>query len=602
MKQRSQCKVRALAANAGGWLRQIAALCLLYLPFLLHAETTPSHSLAQIFADERAAAWRFDPISATSEGEHRFNAQMPSVAPADQRRWQQENAALLKRLRALDPGQLSTQEQLSHTLFDFILSQRLSMLGYREWRMPLNSDSGFHVDILYVHTAMQFKTPADYENYLKRLRGFPKYFDQQMSNMRQGLRDGFTLPKEILAGVSTVIGGLQFKRAEECPLFRPFVKFPQHFTAAAQAHLRAEGEKAISESVLPSYAKFQRFFEQTYRRGARTTLGASALPDGKAYYADLARYFTTLPDVTPESIHAIGLTEVARIRAEMDAIIAQLEFKGSFADFIQFLRSDPQFYAKTPTELIKEASFIAKNIDRKLPQYFRTMPRTPYGVVPVPEALAPNYTAGRYNPGPVGAAGEYWVNTYALNTRPLYSLPALTLHEAVPGHHLQGALARELKDVPQFRLNFYPHAFGEGWALYSEKLGKEMGVYQTPYEDFGRLSYEMWRACRLVVDTGLHAMGWTREQARDYLSRNTALSEHEVRTEIDRYISWPGQALAYKIGELKFLALRAHAEKALGDRFDIRDFHDALLRNGGLTLPVLEQQVERYINANRRGT
>ncbi len=279
----------------------------------------------------------------------------------------------------------------------------------------------------------------------------------------------------------------------------------------------------------------------------------------------------------------------------MEAIVREVKFDGSFAEFLAFLRTDPQFYAKTADELLREAAWICKEIDGKLPRYFEKLPRTPYGVKPVPEALAPNYTSGRYNPGPIGAAGEYWVNTHALETRALYALPALTLHEAVPGHHLQIALAREIADIPRFRQNFYPHAFGEGWALYTEKLGEQMGVYHTPYQRFGRLAYEMWRACRLVIDTGIHAMEWTRERALDYLASNTALSTHEVRTEVDRYISWPGQALAYKMGEIEIVELRKRAEAALGERFDLRAFHDAILENGGVTLPVLARQIDGYI-------
>jgi uncharacterized protein (DUF885 family) len=286
----------------------------------------------------------------------------------------------------------------------------------------------------------------------------------------------------------------------------------------------------------------------------------------------------------------------------MESIVREVGFKGSFAEFLTFLRTDPQFYAKSADQLLREAAWIAKEIDGRLPSYFGKLPRTPFTVKPVPAQLAPNYTAGRYNPGATGAAGEYWVNTYALDKRPLYALPALTLHEAAPGHHLQGALARELTNVPRFRLNFYPHAFGEGWGLYSEKLGEELGVYHTPYQRFGRLTYEMWRACRLVVDTGMHSQGWTRQQALDFLTTNTALSTHEIRTEVDRYIAWPGQALAYKIGELKILELRARAEAALGPRFDIRAFHDAVLDSGGMTLPALERRIDSFIAGPDRGT
>ncbi len=410
------------------------------------------------------------------------------------------------------------------------------------------------------------------------------------------MRDGFTLPAAVLDGVSKIVAASQCKAPEGSPLWQPFANFPDGVPESDRARLSAAGKTALATAVIPAYAAFQRFFEDEYRPAARATIGASALPNGRAYYDDLVRYFTTLPDATPESIHRTGLAEVARIRGEMEAIVREVKFEGSFAEFLAFLRTDPQFYAKTADELLREAAWICKEIDGKLPRYFGKLPRTPYAVKPVPEALAPNYTSGRYNPGPIGAAGEYWVNTHALETRALYALPALTLHEAVPGHHLQIALAREIADIPRFRQNFYPHAFGEGWALYTEKLGEQMGVYHTPYQRFGRLAYEMWRACRLVIDTGIHAMDWTRERALDYLASNTALSTHEVRTEVDRYISWPGQALAYKIGELEIVALRKRAEAALGERFDLRAFHDAILENGGVTLPVLAQQIDGYVD------
>jgi uncharacterized protein (DUF885 family) len=334
-----------------------------------------------------------------------------------------------------------------------------------------------------------------------------------------------------------------------------------------------------------------------YAPKARTTLGCSDLPQGREYYAALVRYFTTRDDLTPDAIHALGLKEVARIRAEMDTVIRQTGFKGSFAEFLQFLRTDPQFYPKTAEELLSRAAWLAKSIDGKLPGYFGKLPRQTYSVAPVPAEIAENYTSGRYSGAPPGASrgGEYWVNTTHLDKRPYYELPALTLHEAVPGHHLQGALAYEIENAPTFREHFYPHAFGEGWGLYSEKLGVEMGVYKTPYENFGRLSMEMWRACRLVIDTGIHVKGWSRKQAMDYLAGNTALSLKNVQTEVDRYIAWPGQALAYKIGELTIWELRAKAEKELGPKFDIRQFHDAVLDEGGLPLEILRRRVDAYI-------
>ncbi|HJW45248.1 MAG TPA: DUF885 domain-containing protein [Lysobacter sp.] len=560
---------------------------------------TPSATLQQLFADEREFLWREDPLAATTDGMHAYDDRLPSVTPATQTRRLETDRGFLQRLHAIDRAALTPSEQVSYGLFEFMVAQRATLAGHREWRAPLNSDSGFHADILFMHELANPRTAADYERYIARLNELPRYFDENIANMRLGMREGFTLPAEILDGISKVIAGEQFAKPEDCPLYRPFANFPATVAPTDRERLQAAGHTAIAARVIPAYAGFQRFFEDEYRPRARRTIAATALPDGRRYYDDLVRYYTTLPDATPAQVHATGLAEVARIRGEMDAIIREVGFKGSFAEFLAFLRTDPQFYATSPEQLLREAAWLSKQVDGRLPTFFGHLPRTPYGVRPVPEELAPNYTAGRYNPGAVGAAGEYWVNTYALNSRPLYVLPALTLHEAVPGHHLQGALAREQSGVPAFRVNFYPHSFGEGWGLYSEKLGEEIGLYRTPYERFGRLTYEMWRACRLVVDTGMHAKGWSRQRALDYLAANTALSTHEIRTEIDRYISWPGQALAYKIGELKIIELRRRAEAQLGTDFDIRAFHDAVLANGGVTLPVLEQQVEAYIRAPR---
>ena len=582
---------------------KLSVLAAIGVAFVLTA--TPalaqSKALAKLFADEREFVWREDPMTASSDGVHKYDDRLPSVTPAAQGRRMKGDAQLLKRLHAIKRARLSRQEQVSYDLFEFMVSQRLSLGKYREWRTPLNSDSGFHADILFLGEMANPQTVKDYDNYVARLNDVPRFFDENIANMRTGMRDGFTLPRAILDGVSKVVASEQYDDVEKMPMWEPFATFPDGVPESARARLREAGRAALTKSVKPAYAAFQKFFENEYKPAARTTIGASALPEGRAYYADLVRYFTTLPDATPEAIHATGLAEVARIRGEMDAIIAQLKFKGDFADFLHFLRTDPQFYAKTPEALLYEAAWISKEIDGKLPAFFGHLPRMTYTVKPVPDALAANYTAGRYNPGPLGAAGEYWVNTYALETRPLYALPSLSLHEAVPGHHLQGAIARELPNVPRFRLNFYPHAFGEGWGLYAEKLGAEMGVYHTPYQEFGRLTYEMWRACRLVVDTGMHAMGWSREKSLEYLASNTALSKHEVRTEIDRYIAWPAQALAYKTGEMKIIELRRKAKAALGDKFDLRSFHDAILESGGVTLPVLERRIDAYIKQRLAG-
>jgi uncharacterized protein (DUF885 family) len=389
---------------------------------------------------------------------------------------------------------------------------------------------------------------------------------------------------------------VDLKDAKQSPFYAPFKKFPPAVSADDAKRLSAEAERTITAQIVPAYAKLLKYFNEDYVPKARKTLGAYALPDGQAYYRSQIRQYTTL-DTSPEEIHKIGLAEVARIRAEMEQVKKDAKFDGDFAAFLKFLRTDPQFYAKTPRELLMNASYYAKRIDGMLPKYFGKLPRLPYGVAPVPEAIAPYYTTGRYN-GPAegsGNAGFYWVNTYKLEARPLYALPALTLHEAVPGHHLQISLASEQGEQPPFRRYSYISAFGEGWALYAEHLGVEMGIYETPYDQFGRLTYEMWRACRLVIDTGVHAMGWTREQSLALLRDNTALSEHEITTEVDRYIGWPGQALSYKLGELKIRELRAKAEKAMGERFDLRAFHDAVLSLGSVPLPVLEARIDDFI-------
>ncbi len=426
---------------------------------------------------------------------------------------------------------------------------------------------------------------------------FAAYLDQNVENMRQGIEDGFTQPKEILPLIMPSFEAQATARAEDHPLYGPFESFPATIGAKEQAALKKKGAAVLSGEVIPAYRRVLAFMRDEYLPAARDTVGADAWPDGADYYGALVRYFTTLDDATPEAIHALGLKEVARIRAEMDKVMKEAGFKGSFAEFIEFLRTDEQFYPKTAQQLLEYAAWISKDIDGRLPAYFGKLPRQPYSVEPVPEAIAENYTTGRYVSAPPGGTrgGQYWVNTSSLDKRPLFEIPALTLHEAVPGHHLQSALAYEIEGAPAFREQFYPHAFGEGWGLYSEKLGVEMGIYQTPYDHAGRLSYELWRACRLVIDTGLHSKGWTRQQALDYLAANTALSMKNVQTEVDRYIAWPGQALAYKMGELKLWELRARAEKALGDKFDIREFHDAVLTEGGLPLDMLNARIDSYI-------
>jgi uncharacterized protein (DUF885 family) len=553
---------------------------------------------------EREWEWRLEenPLLATDVGRHDYDDRLPSVAAADHERRAQATRGFLADLDGIDRAELGDEDRVSYDIFRRQLEERLAEHAFDDWQIPINADSGFHIGLARLPEEVPLATVEGYENYLSRLGAFPRYFEQQIANMRLGLERGMTIPKAVLAGYEATIAAHAVEDPTESVFWVPFESFPTGVPAAEHERLRAAGRQAIREAVVPAYRSFLRFFEAEYVPGARETLGASELPDGEAYYAHLVRHFTTL-DVTPAEIHEIGLGEVARIQAEMDEVIAEVGFEGSFAEFLAFLRTDPRFYPKSGEELLKQAAWIAKRMDGKLPSLFKTLPRLPYGVEPVPDHMAPKYTAGRYVGAPKGSTqpGTYWVNTYDLPSRTLYTLEALTLHEAVPGHHLQNALAQELDDLPDFRQFSYLSAFGEGWGLYSERLGLEAGFYTDPYSNFGRLTYEMWRACRLVVDTGLHAMGWSREQAIEYLATRTALSLHEVTTETDRYISWPGQALAYKMGEIEIRKLRRRAEDALGTSFDLREFHDTVLLHGSVPLPVLEENVEQWIAAEKRG-
>ncbi|WP_208407713.1 DUF885 family protein [Xanthomonas sp. 60] len=518
-------------------------------------------------------------------------ARMPDVSPASQQARLKVWDDVLVQLDRIDPKVLSAENRINLAIYRdqvFNLAQDVRLKTYE---MPFNSDSSFWSNLSFM-ARREMKTAQDYRNYIARLEDVPRYFDQQADNMRAGLKRGFSVPRAVLDGREVAIANVaELKDPTQSPLYAPFTRLPNNIPAEQRAALQAEARKAISGSVIPAYQKLLTFFLQDYVPQARTTLAAEAMPDGKAFYKQQIHEYTTL-DLSPEQIHQIGLAEVARIQAEMDGIIKQLQFKGNFQQFLAFLRTDPQFYAKTPDELLHRAAWISKRVDAVIGKYM-TLPRARFTIVPVPPDIAPFWTAGR------GGMGTYWVNTYNLPARPLYNLPALTLHESDPGHALQGALAAEQGAQPEFRRNNYISAYGEGWGLYCEKLGVEMGIYETPYEDFGRLTYEMWRAARLVIDTGVHSKGWSREQALSYLRERTALSEHEVTTEVDRYISWPGQALSYKLGEIAIVRLRAQAEKELGERFDVKAFHDAVLQQGSVPLPVLEEQIQAFIAASK---
>ena len=561
-----------------------------------------SNRIDRIIADMQKHDLATNPISAGSEGNRRALRRLPDVSLAADLASTRFSRTLLDRYKAIDTSGLGGENKLNYQLLGYVLEQRLMFADYDTSRLSFTNDSGFFNMMSYVSRQTKFETIDDYEAYSDRLSELPRFFNQHKTNMRRGVLTKYTASSEILPGIIAAVKSLSTGDAKYHAFYSPFASYPDTINKADQTRLTALGKETISKYVLPAYTDLLNFFENDYAPNARAQVGIGTNKGNRDYYEALVKHFTTL-DLTPDQVHEMGLTEVARIRAEMDGIIKKTEFEGSFKEFLAFLRTDPQFYAKTPDDLLKEAAWIAKRIDGQMPKYFGRLPRLPYGVMAVPDEMAANYTTGRYWGGSLanGLAGNYVVNTYDLSQRPLYNLPALTLHEGVPGHHHQISLAQELKDVPEFRKNLYPNAFGEGWGLYAEKLGVEMGIYRTEYENFGRLTYEMWRACRLVVDTGMHWKGWTRKQAEACFFDNTALAPHNIRTEVERYISWPGQALAYKIGEMKIIELRTKAEAELGSEFDIRGFHDAVLGNGGIPLGILEEQINHWIATTKSG-
>ena len=503
---------------------------------------------------------------------------------------------LLSKMSKIDANKLNENDNISYELLSFELLDIIAYYDFERFLNPLLSDSGFHSSLVYhvrpVYNYEQIK------NYLNKLNSIPQYVDQYLPLLRKGIKKGVSQPLIIFKGYESTYNDHITDDYKSNYFYSPFSNLPKDLSQTQKDSILIEAQKAIEKNVVPQFIRIKDFFEKEYYPNTRNSIGVSETPNGSEFYQNRIDYYTTSKTYTSDKIHEIGLTEVARIKKEMIEIIKELNFKGSFEEFFKFLRTDDQFYAKTPKELLMYARDISKRADAQLPRFFKTLPRKPYGVAPVPDAIAPKYTGGRY----VGTSknstepGYYWVNTYDLKSRTLYTIPALTVHEAVPGHHLQNALNNELGDsIPQFRRNLYLSAYGEGWGLYTEFLADEMGIYTTPYEQFGKFTYEMWRACRLVVDTGIHAKGWSRDQAVNYMSSNTALSLHEVNTEIDRYISWPGQALSYKIGELKIRELRNKAENKLDQKFDIRDFHEIILEYGTVTLSILENRINNYI-------
>ncbi|MBS0331255.1 MAG: DUF885 family protein [Proteobacteria bacterium] len=533
-------------------------------------------------------AWRKTEFPGERGENAAINDKLGKVDAATQARRLAHWEEVAKQVDAIAEKDLSPEEQVNYEVYRDQIQTRINQQKFREYEKPFNSDSQFWSNLGFT-ASRTFHTAQDYRNWIGQMRDVPRWFDDETVNMKAGLARGFTPPKATLVGrdrsVSIVSGAPD---VEHTLFWKPFEHFPQSVTPAEQAQLKAEARQAFESQVRPAYVKLLAFLDNDYIPHATDRLAAEDLPDGKAYYRAQIKEFTTL-DMDPEAIHQLGLSEVAKIHAQMLDVMKETGFQGDFPAFLQFLRTDPQFYVKTPQELLNRAAWIAKRVDGKLPAYFGWLPRSRFGIEPVAPDIAPFYTSAR------GGTTTYLLNTYDLPSRPLYNLTALTLHESAPGHSLQGGLADEQDRLPPFRRNVYISAYGEGWALYCERLGVEMGMYDPAYDRFGMLTFQMWRAARLVVDTGVHHDHWTREQAIKYLHDNTALADHDIEIEVDRYISWPGQALSYYLGMMAIVEARAKAEKALGPKFDIRAFHDTVLSMGSVPIPVLKARIDRFI-------
>ena len=531
------------------------------------------------------------------EGDREALSRLPDVSRAFELAQEPVLKAFADRLAAIDPATLGDEDRLNHAFLGRVLQRSLARIPLDTDRIgAFNSEGGPGQSMAYIASVTRIATREDAEAWIARLEAMPKFYRDQLDSARRGLDSGLVQPRSVVESALSLMEPEAAHTAETDPLLKPFAALPDSLSAADQAELRARALAAVADGVMPARRDWVRFLRDDYLPRAPESLGLVHRPGGRALYAFLVQGYTTT-DLTPDQIHQLGREEVARIRARMETEMQAAGWTGDFAGFLTFLRSDPQFYSTTREDLLEKASEMAKRADDGLPALFGTLPRLPYGVRPVPAEIEANYTTGRYFGGSMenGVAGGYMVNTSRLDQRPLYELPALTLHEAVPGHHLQIALQQEAEEGPYFRKDANVTAFTEGWGLYAEFLGEEMDFYRTPYERFGRLSYEMWRACRLVADTGIHWLGWDIEQARACFRDNSALAPHNIETELQRYIGWPGQATAYKIGEIRLRAIRARAEQALGDRFDVRRFHDALLVDGPLPLALLDGRMDRWI-------
>ncbi len=538
-----------------------------------------------------------DPVMASMSGDRRYNRDWQDLSLDAIERRHMERREFLRRAYALDRDALPAGEQLNYELFRRLLQDRVDRFQFNGHLMPFSQRRG--VQTLHTLTSqLPLTTVQDYDDWIARLDKLDELLEQTMDLAERGRREGFTSPRVLMERIPAQIESQRVDNAADSPFFRPFADLPASFPAAERQRLQAAASEVIEDTVLPAFRRFDRYFNDRYLPAARDSIGLSVLPNGAAWYEHLARSYTTTR-MSPDEIHRLGLDEVARIRGEMQTVIEEVGFDGDFDDFLRHLRTDPQFYYDNPDDLYEAYLATSKRIDPELVTLFGKLPRMPYGVKPIPDAVAPDTTTAYYTrPAADGSrAGIYWVNLYRPEVRPKYEIEVLSVHEAMPGHHLQIALQQELEDIPMFRRFMGFTAFVEGWGLYSERLGYDLGLYEDPYSRFGQLTYDMWRAVRLVVDTGLHYKGWTRQQAIDFFKDNAAKTEHDIVNEIDRYIGNPGQALAYKIGQLKMLTLRQRAETELGDRFDIRAFHDELLGAGALPLDLLEQRIDNWLSS-----
>jgi len=549
-------------------------------------------------------AWELDmqdnPVWASMLGDRRFNRAWGELSAASFERRRMANAAILKRLDSIDQESLSPQDQINFLLFDQAYESRMAEAEHPTHLMPISQRGGIQT-LDEIGDRLRLETVQDFDDWLARLAQIDQLMQQTIALMKEGMASGYVPPKITMSRVPGQIAKQLVSTAEESLFFKPFEILPNSIAPAQQARLQSEARSIITETVIPAYQTLEKFFNEEYLPACRDSIGASDLPNGAAFYEYRVRRYTTT-DMTPEEVHQVGLTEVQRIRNEMMAVKAAVGFEGSLDAFFNFLRTDPQFYFEDPEDLLRAYEAQAKRIDPELVRLFTKLPRMPYGIKVIPETVAPDTTTAYYTrPAADGSrAGYYWVNLYNPASRPKFEIPVLTVHEAMPGHHLQIALQQELESLPNFRRYSGFTVFTEGWGLYSERLGYDIGLYQDPYDQFGQLSYDMWRAVRLVVDTGMHYKGWSRDEAIAYFERNAPRKKLDIINEIDRYISWPGQALAYKIGQLKMLALRDKASSQLGDRFDLKRFHDRMLSQGAIPLSLLEITMDQWIESELR--